>query len=85
MGGMFLHTETSQRMFFSLPEDQNTVILDHQLHVKEEGQAGCLLFFLSSCAWCTFLLLAQKPAALPCSLPAVCQLSASTKSIPRQR
>lgn len=85
MRGMFLHTETSQLIFFSLPEDQNKVILNHQLHMKGEGPAECLLFFLSACAWCTFLLLVQKPAALSCSLPAVCWLSASTKSIPKQR
>lgn len=28
MEGMFLHTKTSQEMFFSLPEDQNKLSLD---------------------------------------------------------
>ena len=82
---MFLHTGTSQWTFFSLLEDQNKVSLYHQFHMKEEGPAGCYLFFFYTCAWHTRLLPVQKPAALPCSLPAVCQLSASTTSISRQQ
>lgn len=56
------------------------VSLDHQPHVKERGPAGCYPF--SSIP--VHISVARSPLLLSaCCLPAVCQLTASTRSISR--